>query len=265
MGKLYFPQLLSGAVAQYPIRKLRFARTIKNVLPDGSMILYPDPDAARLVWELSYKSLSTSDAGAIQTHFNACVGPFHAFTFIDPTENMLLFSSDLRAVAWENSSVIELTPGAGDPDGGSAAFIITNRGQSSQEIRQSLPVPANYQYCFSLYASSAQNSTITLIRRGNSTEQSTTVAVGPSWSRVVSSGRLDDHGANFTVAISFIEGQQLQLYGVQLEAQVAPSRFRPTTEAGGIFPNAHWAVDRLTVIADAPNLYSTSFTIEAAI
>jgi hypothetical protein len=265
MGNLYFPQLASGAVAQYPIRKLRLGRTIKNVLPDGSMILYSDPGAGRLMWELSYTGLSTADAEAIQAHFNACLGPFHAFTFIDPTENMLLSSSDLRAAAWQNSSLIEVTPGAGGPDGGFAAFIATNTSQGNQEIRQSLPLPGSYQYCFSLYARSAQKSTITLIRRASSTEQSTTLAVGPGWSRVVSSGRLNDPEANFTVAISLAAGQQLQLYGVQLEAQLAPSRYRPTTQAGGLFPNAHWAVDQLTMIADAPNLFSTSFSIETAI
>jgi hypothetical protein len=264
MGNLYFPQLASGAIAQYPVRKLRLARTIKNVLPDGSMILYPDAGAGRLLWDLSYTNLSTADAAALQAHFNACVGSLHAFTFIDPTENMLLSSSDLRAAAWHNSSLIEVTPGAGDPDGGSAAFIVTNTGQGNQEISQALPVPANYQYCFSVYASSAQSSAITLIRRGSS-EQSTTVVVGPSWSRVVSSGRLDDPRTNFTVAISLGAGQQLQLYGVQLEAQIAPSRYRPTTQAGGVFSNAHWAIDQLTVIADAPNLFSTSFSIETAI
>lgn len=228
------------------------------------MILYQDAGAGRLLWELSYTNLSTTDAAAIQAHFNACVGSLHAFTFIDPTENMLLSSSDLTAAVWQNSSLIEITSGASDPDGGSNAFIVTNTGQGNQEISQALTVPANYQYCFSLYASSAQNSTITLIRRGSSTEQDT-VPVGPNWSRVVSSGRLDDPGTSFTVAISLAAGQQLQLYGVQLEAQLAPSRYRPTTQAGGVFSNAHWAVDQLTLVADAPSLFSTSFSIETAI
>src|ERR1700719_693875 len=159
MGNLYFPQLASGAIAQYPIQKLRLARTIKNILPDGSMILYPDPGAGRLLWDLSYTNLSLAEAAAIQAHFNACVGSVHAVTFIDPTENMLPSTSDLTAAVWQNSSLIEMTPGAGDPDGGSAAFIVTNPGQANQEISQTLAVPANYQYCFSVYASSAQNST----------------------------------------------------------------------------------------------------------
>src|SRR5437764_10473109 len=109
MPKLYFPQLATGAVAQYPIRKMKLVRTIKNVLSDGTMILYPDAHAARLVWELSYTNLSMSEVEAIQAHFNTCVGRFHAFTFIDPTDNMLLSSSDLTTLPWQTSSPIHIT------------------------------------------------------------------------------------------------------------------------------------------------------------
>jgi hypothetical protein len=265
MPKLYFPQLASGAVAQYPIRKMKLTRTIKNVLSDGTMIVYPDADAARLVWELSYTNLSTAEVEAIQAHFNNCVGRFHVFTFIDPTDNMLLFSSDLTNLAWQTSSPIHITPGISDPDGGSAAFSVTNTGQASQVISQSLAVPANYRYCFSLYVNSDEPSTITLVRSGISTEQRTSVPVGSRWSRVASSGQLNDSGAMFTVAISLAAGQRVELYGPQLEAQISPSRYRPTNQTAGIYSNAHWAVDELTVIAEAPTLFSTSFSIETAV
>jgi hypothetical protein len=265
MPKLYYPQLASGAVAQYPIRKVKLARTIKNVLSDGTMILYPDPDAARLVWELSYTNLSTTEVEAIQAHFYACVGRFHAFTFIDPTDNMLLSSSDLTTLAWRTSDLIHITAGAADPVGGSSAFTVTNTGQASQVISQSVAVPANYRYCFSLYVNSDERSSITLLRSGSSTQERVSVPIGPSWSRIVSSGQLNDSGAIFTVAISLAAGQQVELYGPQLEAQISPSRYRPTNQTAGIYSNAHWAVDELTVIAEAPTLFSTSFSIETGV
>jgi hypothetical protein len=265
MSKLYYPQLASGAVAQYPIRKTKLARTIKNVLSDGTMILYPDPHASRLVWELSYTSLSATELEAIQVHYKNCVGRFHGFTFIDPTDNMLLSSSDLRSAAWQTSSLIQITPGAGDPDGGYSAFIVTNTGQVSQTISQSIAVPASYQYCFSLYVNSDQASTVTLLRSGIWSEESTDLPVNPSWTRIVSSGQLNDPGAIFTVGIGLAAGQRLELYGFQLEAQISPSRYRPTAQTAGVYSNAHWAVDELTVIAAAPGLFSTAFTIETAI
>lgn len=265
MTNLFYPQLESGALAQYPIRKTRLVRTIKNILQDGSMILFSDPGGARLAWQLSYLNLAGADSDALQAHFNACVGPFHAFTFIDPTDNMLTSSSDLSNGAWQTSSLIHLISGVTDPEGGANAFTATNTGQASQQISQTLEVPAGYQYCFSLYAMSAVASDLTLIRQGPSAQQSTTVGIGSTWTRVVSTGQLNDPGTNFTVAIDLAAGQQVSLYGIQLEAQVDPSRYRPTAQTGGVYPNTHWGVDQLTLTADAPNLFSTSFSIETAI
>lgn len=265
MGNLFFPQLTSGALAQYPIKKTRIARTVKNILPDGSMILYLDPYASRMEWQLTYTNLSEADITALQNHFSACAGPVHAFTFIDPTENMLASSSDPSSAYWQNSSLITFTPNAPDPNGGTAAFTATNTGQAPQQISQTLAVPSGYQYCFSLYASSAQPGSVSLIRQGSSVQETIALPIGPEWKRIVSSGMLNDLGSSFTVAVSLAAAQQVQLYGLQLEPQILPSGYRPTTQNGGVYVSAHWAVERLTVVAEAPDLYSTSFNVEAVI
>ena len=265
MANLFFPQLSSGALAQYPIKKTRLVRTINNVLPDGNMILLPDPGGARLVWQMAYTDLSSSDLGVLQNHFSACLGPFHAFTFIDPTDNMLVFSSDLTAAAWQTSSLIRLSSGLADPQGGAAAFSAVNGSQVSELISQTLIVPAGYQYCFSLYASSAQPAELVLLRSGPATSESTVVSIGSEWSRVVSTGQLSDSGTSLTVSISLAPGQQVGLYGPQVEAQILPSRYRPTAGTGGVYANAHWGIDQLAISADAPNLFSTAFSIETAL
>lgn len=87
----------------------------------------------------------------------------------------------------------------------------------------------------------------------------------PGWSRAVSSGRLNDEGTELTIAISLGAGQQVTIFGPQLEPQLAPSGYRPTAQQGGVYSNAHWAEERLTVAAEAPDLFSTSFVIEAVI
>jgi hypothetical protein len=262
MANLFFPQLTSGAIAQYPIQKSKLVRTVKNVLNDGNMILYADPCGTRLFWELRYTELSAADTQSLQSHFDLCAGPFRAFTFIDPTENMLNFSVDLTTSAWQNATGLKIAGGNTDPEGGLTAFTLTNAGQSSEEISQSLAVPANYQFCFSIYVRSAQATTVTLIRRGDAESQSATYNTGPAWTRLVSTGRLNDTGTTFSVAIALDAGQQIQIFGPQLEAQIEPSRYRATNGPGGVYPNAHWAVDQLPVIADAPNSFSTVFGIE---
>jgi hypothetical protein len=265
MANLFFPQLTSGASAQYPVGKTRIVRTIKNVLPDGSMIVLADPTSAQLYWQLSYANIALEDTTALQSHFDACFGPARAFTFIDPTDNMLVSSSNLTSAPWIVPSSVNLVPGAADPFGGAAAFTVTNRAEIAQEVTQTLAIPANYQYCFSIYATSASSSTITLTRQGTPPETPTTSDIGPIWTRVVSSGRLVDNALTFTVAVRLLAGQQVSLYGPQLEAQIAPSRYRPTAQSGGVYPAAHWAVDELVITAQAPNLFSTSFSIETSI
>jgi hypothetical protein len=263
MANLFFPQLTTGAYAQYPLKKTLAARTIKNVLADGSMIVFADPGGSRSYWQLSFAELSTVEANALEAHFEACAGPVRAFTFIDPTGNMLVWSSDLTAAVWSKSSLVNSTGGAADPTGASSAFTVTNNATVSEDVTQTLSVPANYNYCFSLYVRSAAPSSITLVRRGASAEAATVYAIGPDWTRLVSAGELGDAATEFTVAIRLSAGQQVTLYGPQLEPQLAPSRYRATGARGGVYPKSHWAVDDLVITATAPNLFSTAFSIEA--
>ena len=265
MASLFFPQLTSGALAQYPVKKTRLVRTIKNVMPDGNLVLSPDPNASHLIWELSYTGLETVDTQALQAHMASCAGPFRAFTFIDPTENMLAWSSNLQNLPWQSSSLISFQTSVADPDGGNAAVTVTNLGQESLSIGQTLAVPANYQYCFSVYMTSVQPSQVSLTTSGLTSQKATAFAVNSAWSRSILSARLADTGPQLTVAINLAAGQQVSIYGPQLEPQISPSRFRPTGALGGVYANAHWGVEQLTTIADAPGLYSTSFSIEASI
>lgn len=264
MGSLYFPQLSTGALAQYPIKKTRLYRTITNVLPDGTMFLTPDSGYSRSLWTLSYSNLTTSDIQAIQTHFAACNGPLHAFTFIDPTDNMLLWTSDLSNPSWRTSTLINVKPGAADPFGGSGAFIVTNNGESNEELVQMLAVPAGFTYCLSLYVTSSQPTTVTLLRRGSRSTQLVQTIAGQTWSRAISVGQLDDPGTALTVGFSLLAGQQIVVFGPQLEAQLAPSQYRPTVQTSGVHSNSHWAVEQLSIAATGPDLYSTAFTIETA-
>jgi hypothetical protein len=264
MAELFYPQLTSGALAQYPLRKTRVMRTIKNILPDGSMILLPDFGAKRTFWQLQYSNLSLADVQLLQSHFTACKGPLNAFTFIDPTGNMLVSSSDLTTAAWQQSSLIKIQTGVVDPFSGVAAQMITNKGQNAQEVAQELEVPANYQYCFSLYAAAVQQTTLTLFQRGPNSQQSKQVILSSGWNRLVLSGRLSDGGSNFTVGISLEAGSQAKIFGTQLEAQFSPSRYQPTSSAGGVYANAHWAMEQFQITAEDVNSYSTTVSIDAA-
>jgi hypothetical protein len=264
MADLLFPELSSGALVQYPVRKGAVIRTIQNALPDGSMLVSPDAGASKLVWQLSYIELPLADVTMLQSYFDACRGRLRGFTFIDPTDNLLTQSADITQLPWVIPAGMTINSGLPDPLGGNNAFTITNTTSASQDIAQALPVAANYQYCFSIYATAVDAAMCSLVRSSTSAQIDTS-AIGPGWSRLQSSGRLNDAGANLTVAIRLPAGQTLSLFGPQLDAQITPSRFRPTYSNGGIHANAHWAVDELVFNADGPNLFSTTFAIEASI
>ncbi len=246
---------------QYPLRKTRHLRTIVNTLADGTIIATPDASSGRLKWELIYQGLSPADLALLQTHFTLCSGPWQPFVFIDPTDNMLSDSSDLTTASWQVGSNLTVQSGATDPTGASGAFVVTNNGQIAEEVSQTLNVPAWYQYCFSVYIQSATPSHIELSRQADS-QHTATLPITASWARLTSSGQLTTQLTSFTVAVSLSPGQQITLFGPQLEPQIAPSQYRPTWGSGGVYPNAHWSVNTLTISADSPSLFNASCIIE---
>ncbi len=262
MAELYFPELASGALAQYPILKTRSTRTIRNVLPGGDMILKADQRGGSIIWQLGYNGLTIAEVNGLTNFFAACQGRLHAFTFIDPTDNMLVSSSDLGGGGWLVPTGVSFAGGIPDPNGGSTGILVTNNTQLYQEITQTAPAPSSYQYCFSLYARSATLSTITIFRSGANARDDASQTVDTEWARLNSSGRLTDAGSSLTVGVGLAAGQQISIFGIQLEAQREPSRYRPTFQGSGVYLNAHWGVDDLPISADAPNLFSTAFSIE---
>lgn len=265
MGNLFFPQLSTGAMAQFPFSKIRSVRTVQNVSADGSVIASPDPASARIVWDLRYNELLAAEVQAIQQFYTACCGPYSAFTFIDPADNMLQYSSDLTNGAWTLSPNISVTAGVPDPMGGSGGFTVVNSGQIAETIAQTVAVPANYQYCFSVYVQSAISASVALTRTGTAATASSSYGCGPDWNRVSSSGRLADAGTELTIAVQLQPGQTIQLFGPQLEPQGAASAYRSTSSRSGIYPNAHWSSNQLIFSANGPSSFASTFSIESVL
>jgi hypothetical protein len=210
---------------------------------------------------LSYIDLTSVDQSALQSHFAACQGPLMPFIFIDPTDNMLSNSSDLSIGAWTADPLLSVTAGAADPLGGHTAFTLVNSAQVDQRLSQQILAPADFQYCFSVYASSASPTTLELgLTAISSRTQS--FAVVTNWKRVVSSGRLPDSQSSFTAEIIVPSAQTVVIWGPQLEPQVSPSRYRATAAAGGVYQNAHLLGNGLTFESSAPGLFSTVISIE---
>ena|SRR5690242_13942201 len=245
MANLFFPQLSTGALVQYPVKRTKSVRTVETRTEDGSVLTYFDPKGSILSWQLEYSGITLAEVNQLQALFEACAGRFRAFTFIDPVANLLTSQ-------WQAGVGVTV-----------AGNIYTNASNAPAEVFQMFSIPSGYVYCFSLSGNmnAGAESMLTLIRRGSATEERTTLPVNSPL--LVSSGVLADGGLRFTAAVQLLPGQSIDLSQAQLEAQPSPSPFRPAR--GGVYPAAHWAIDELLFTAIGPDLFNTSFSIETSV
>ncbi len=245
MPSLFFPQLSTGTLVQYPVKRKKTIRVVSTQAEDGSIIQHFDANGSLLSWELIYAGLTQDEVSVLQGLFDSCCGTLRSFTFLDPVGNLL-------GSQWQYGPTVQMN-----------GSTYTNIGNAPEEISQTAAVPANYFYTFSISGSISADptATLTLIRRGPNTEQQTVAPLNQAV--LVSSGALTDSGVGLTVAIQLQPGQSINFTQAQLEAQPVLSPFQPAS--GGVYPQAHWAQNELVFTATAPNCFSSKFTIETHI
>ncbi len=247
----WFPQIGSGSVAQFPLSVSRQWRAIRNELESGEQILFPDPAATRIQWNLPFKDLNDSETAALTGLFSACRGSYGQFGFIDPLANLLGWTADLSKPDWQ-AGLISATPGAVDPTGASGAWTLTNGAAGDQQLTQTLAVPGEYTSCFSLWVRSASGGSVLLQRDSVQIR----IALTAVWKRVFVSGAGAAGATNATYSIGLGAAQSVQIYAPQVEAQPYPSQYKETAAASGIYEETWFAEDELKVIATAPGLFS---------
>jgi hypothetical protein len=236
---------------------------VVNILPGGDIFAYPDEGANRRSWSWEYVGLDLDEAAVIQEFFDTCDGPFRPFTFLDPVGNLLASSSGFREPAWQLSSAAAIIRDLPGPFPGAAAVTIRKSGQAVQEVWQTLPIPANYIYSFSIYISSATQEAVTLFRRGSHSEATASFDAKAEWRRISSSGSLQDPNVGVSVGIRLLPGQQVSISAAQLEPQPHTSPYRSGLPTGDVYLNAHWAVEELNTRYIGPNTCTMSVSIEA--
>src|ERR1051326_4423620 len=96
-----YPQLGSGALTQFPIVKVRRARTIINTAADGSRIKLADCAGSSMEWRLRYRGLSDAELQALAEFFTQAEGDLNGFTFVDPSANLLAYTEELNDEHWQ--------------------------------------------------------------------------------------------------------------------------------------------------------------------
>lgn len=251
-----YPQLVTGALSQFPIVKRRRARTVVNPAADGSSIKLADAAGGSLEWQLQYNALADSELAALQKFFTSMEGSLNAFTFVDPSANLLAWSEELSNAAWHADPLLHLTGGVTDPKGGTGAWLLSNSGAGPQGLTQTLNAPGVYTYCFSVYAQAAQVTPITLVVGSRSVART----VDAAWCRLTLTAVGDASADAITFAVETPAASAINLFGPQAEAQAAASAYKAST-SGGVYANARFRDDAFTFTTTDLNRHSTVVNI----
>jgi hypothetical protein len=262
---VYFPQLLTGAMSQYPISRRRDTRTTVTFGHEGHAVKLADPDDQAVRWEMQFTGLTDSEWAAIEAVFHACEGSLRPFCFLDPAHNLLSWSEELQRAIWQKDPLLQTTEGLNDIFGGTQATRIMNIGQTEQTIWQVLDVPASFHYCLSVYARSVQATEVRLKQWCTASSRSTAATVSSGWRRLLLSANLESSEEGVHFGLGLAAGASVEVYGLQVEAQKAASEYKRTHDQGGIYPRARFASDELRVLTDGPDNHSSVIRITAGV
>ncbi len=257
----WFPQLNTGANVQFPIRRRIARRTAFNELAGGSVVKLADPDAAVIEWTLSFEGLSTEEVGAIESLFAACEGRRGEFVFLDPLDNLLAWSEDFSAEVWSKDTGVWIAGGYPDPLGGTNA----TRAGGMGEIHQTIAAPSTLRYCFSVYLRTDSAAEAILFARAGMEERTQTVVVGTDWKRSEYSTCLTATGDAITFGVRLAGGAEIEVFGAQVDAQMAASRYKRTASRAGVYRAARFADDVLEVTTQGRDSHSCKVRVRAAV
>ncbi len=260
---LYFPQLVTGAGGQFPIRRRAVRRTVMNTCLDGRAIKLGDPGASSVEWEMALTGLTSEEWDALRTLFEAVEGRLGSFGFVDPIDNLLKWSEDLSQATWTKGAGLELTAGVADPLGTTRATRITNSGGGAATIQQTLVVPGGYQYCLSTWARSSEAGEVRLLRSSGSGPIKKQCKTWGAWSQLVYSTKLEDTSETVSFGLELDAGRTVEVFGFQVEAQRGTSRYKKTTSRGGVYPEAYFEEDALQLTSEGPGEHSGVVRIRA--
>ncbi len=258
---LYYPQLSTGVVSQFPVNRRTTLRTITNTLLSGDSIRMSDPGSAVVSWQLQYSNLTDDEWSSLEQLFAATEGKLTTFTFLDPMDNLLMWSEDWTNAVWTADPLLNVSTGIADPLGGTGGVQLTNTAQTTQRIVQSIAGASWFQYCCSIYLRSAAPSTVQMVLSATGQESLTQVSVTSSWTRAIKADSLSLQEDGISFGLQLPAGTSIVAFGAQAEPQPAAGYYKKTTDLAGVYPNTRFDSDSLTQTTDAPNQNSCGVSL----
>jgi len=256
----WFPQIGSGAVAQYPLQRKRQWRAITNVLESGELISLPDTNGGQIEWRLSYQELTDAEVTNLTGLYAESGGEAGSFGFVDPFANLLGWSEDLSQPDWQ-AGELTVTGGFSDPVGTERAWTLQNASGAEQMLSQSQGVPGAYTACFSAYVRSDSAGSVGILRDATRVD----VPVGAQWKRIQIGGQGVSGATASTFSLAVGAGSSIRVFGLQAEAQPWPSPYRPTGAAAGILEETRFSGGDLAMVNTAPGLSACQVSLVSRI
>ena len=248
---LVFPQLSTGASAQYPLAKLIAQRAVQSIMEDGTAISLSDSAAFYVRWKLTFQDLSDQEAQTLTSFFAATQGSVQPFLFLDPAANHLLWSEDFSQSAWQTTGLSFGGASAG-PLSGAAATRVQNQTTATLKLAQQTQLPGSIQTCFSIYLRADSPVNVTLgLTAGSQSQASSAVTTG-AWQRLHVSGVFPGPDL-LLLSVSIPAGACMDIFGPQLDAQPLPSTYVTSMGWNGVCPNARFDMTQFDRVATGPN------------
>jgi hypothetical protein len=247
---LSFPQLATGALAQFPIERRLIRRTIVNRMPDGTIVKLDDPMSTVIEWTLSYRGLADSERSAIENLFFETEGRLRPFVFLDPAGNLLRWSEDLTKPVWQKDGALQVTPEVSDPSGTGRGKRLINAGQGEQSLVQSVDAPGWLRYCFSAWVRSDVRTRVELSFSNADGAVAGENFVHDEWRLVSCSGEIPGSAEDIACRLAIGAGASIEVYGLQLSAQANADTSRRTYAQSGVYTDSHFGSDELHFTAE---------------
>jgi hypothetical protein len=188
-------------------------------------------------------------------------GRLNTFTFLDPTDNLLMWNEDWTRPVWTADPLVQVALNIQDPFGGSNAVQITNASQTTGRILQAIAGPSWFHYCFSVYLRSDSPLTVELVSTSRGQDSLSAIGVSSAWNRAVSASIVAIQQDGISFGLQLPPGTQIEAFGAQLEAQLAAGPYKKNIDRAGVYPSTRFDSDSLLRSTDAPNQNSCSLNL----
>lgn len=260
---MFYPQINDKCLVQYPVKRIVRARTITTESVEGKREKLTDAGGATYEWLLSYRGLTREEALLLKEFFSNTEGSLKPFSFIDPVGNILRFSDALSTSPWQADVSITINAGLSGPFGAASASSLVNTAGTAATLKQTCQVPGGYAFCLSFWAKANGAPSIAAGWTAGSASVRKVMRCTEHWKRYEISGKSESPSETTTFWAELSAGSRIEIAGLQAEAQLQASAYRRTYSESGVFDEAHFVEDDLSVVATAKGEYSIDTRIES--